>query len=221
MTAPNLTVAESDVVWAAYSAAEGIPEHAEPADRVGGCARCGHVTAEMTPVGQVISRRFTGYESWTNLAGRHLCQVCVWVYRHRTLRTHAHVVTRCPASVTLANRDLLRRVLSTPVPADVAVIIPLRPGRKHLLPDAQWGHLTVDETHLRWSEGDAARLTVMSRLRGLGFTEVMLRDDAPSYTVLHRVPADQWAIVFDDWERLGAWRHADPWWQVGIRASRV
>ena len=57
----------------------------------------------------------------------------------------------------------------------------------------------------------------MSRLRGLGFTEVMLRDDAPSYTVLHRVPADQWAIVFDDWERLGAWRHADPWWQVGIR----
>jgi hypothetical protein len=86
-------------VWAAYTAAVGIPEHAEPSDRVAGCARCGHATTVMTPVGQVISRRFTGFESWTNLAGRHLCQVCVWVYRNRPLRSEAHIVTRKPKAL--------------------------------------------------------------------------------------------------------------------------
>ncbi|WP_257226594.1 hypothetical protein [Rhodococcus opacus] len=221
MTASNLTAAASDVVWAAYAAAVRIPEHAVPVDRVAGCARCGLVTTVMTPVGQVISRRFTGLEHWTNLAGRHLCQVCVWVYRHRPLRTHAHVVTRRPGALTQGNRQLLRQVLSAPVSSDVAVIVPLRPGRKHLLPAAQWGHVTTDDSHLTWSESDAARLTVMSRLRRLGFTETMLSDEAPRYAILHRVPADQWAMVFDDWERLDAWRHADPWWQVRIHASRM
>ncbi|MFC9839760.1 hypothetical protein ACFVKB_39180 [Rhodococcus sp. NPDC127530] len=36
MTAPNLTAAESDVVWAAYTAAEGLQERTEPADRTAG-----------------------------------------------------------------------------------------------------------------------------------------------------------------------------------------
>ena len=122
-----------------YTAAVGIPEHTELSDRFAGCARCGHATTAMTPVGQVISRRFTGYESWTNLAGRHLCQVCVWVYRHRPLRSEVHIVTRSPATLQAANPSLLRQVLAAPVGADTLVIVPLRPGRKHLLPDARWG----------------------------------------------------------------------------------
>ncbi|WP_206032253.1 hypothetical protein [Rhodococcus sp. A14] len=144
MTAPKLTGAESDVVWTAYVAAVGVPEHAEPADRVAGCARCGHATREMTPVGQVISRRFTGFESWTDLAGRRLCAVCVWVYRNRPLRTDAHVITRSPATLRAANPALLHWVLSIPVGADTAAIVPLRPGRKHLLPDARWVHVSVN-----------------------------------------------------------------------------
>jgi hypothetical protein len=84
VTTPELIVAMRDVVWVAYTAAEGA---VELADRMAGCARCGHATAVMIPVGQVISRRFTGYESWTNLAGRCLGAVCV--YRGRPLRTGA------------------------------------------------------------------------------------------------------------------------------------
>ncbi|MCZ4590315.1 hypothetical protein O4328_43015 [Rhodococcus opacus] len=137
MTAPELTATDRDVVWAAYTAAEGAVDAIERADRASGCARCGHATTVMTPVGQVISRRFTGYESWTNLAGRRLCAVCVWVYRHRPLRTETHLVTRDPATLRTANSALLHQVLSTTVAADTAVIVPLRPGRKHLLPDAR------------------------------------------------------------------------------------
>ncbi|QYB00668.1 hypothetical protein I1A62_00645 (plasmid) [Rhodococcus sp. USK10] len=215
-----MTAAPSDVVWAAYTAAVGIPEHAEPADRVAGCARCGHATTVMIPVGQVISRRFTGFESWTNLAGRRLCQVCVWVYRRRPLRVDAHVVTRDPATIRAASPALLHQVLSTPINADTAVIVPLRPGRKHLLPDASWGQVTVDDAGLTWAAADADRLTVMRRLRGHGFTEMMLRQDTPAYPVLSRLPAEQWPQLLDDWHSLGVWRQAGPWFEVGLRASR-
>ncbi|SED97468.1 hypothetical protein [Rhodococcus koreensis] len=220
MTTPELAAAERDVVWAAYTAAEGAVDAIEPADRASGCARCGRATTEMTPVGQVISRRFTGFESWTNLAGRHLCRVCVWVYRNRALRADAHIITRDPATLTPADPALLHRVLSAPVGADTAVIVPLRPGRKHLLPDACWGRVTVDDAGLKWTAADADRLAVMRRLLGQGFSEVMLRQGTPAYPVLSRLPADEWPRVLDDWCRLGPWRQAGPWFEVGLRASR-
>ncbi|MDV7246387.1 MULTISPECIES: hypothetical protein [Rhodococcus] len=212
--------ADIDVVWAAYTAAVEPVDAASPDDRMTGCARCGRTTAVMSPVGQVISRRFTGFESWTNLSGRNLCQVCVWGYRHRPLRTDVHVVTRNPATLTSATPALLHRVLSTTVDADTAVIVPLRPGRKHLIPDARWGLVTVDDTRLPWQDHDAGRLAVLHRLRGHGFTETVLREDTPAYAVLRRIPADQWPQVFDDWNRLAPWRRAQPWWEVGIRATR-
>lgn len=158
MTTPELTAAERDVVWAAYTAAEGAVDAIEPEDRASGCARCNRTTAVMTPVGQVISRRFTGYESWTNLAGRRLCAVCVWVYRHKPLRSDPHIVTRDPATLRQATPALLHQVLSTPVAADTAVILPLRPGRKHLVPGARWGMVTVEDIQLTWTSADANRL---------------------------------------------------------------
>ncbi|MBC2644676.1 MULTISPECIES: hypothetical protein [unclassified Rhodococcus (in: high G+C Gram-positive bacteria)] len=211
-----------DVVWAAYTTAVGIPDVAgAPDTRAARCARCGLTTAVMSPGGQVVSRRFTGYESWTNLAGRRLCEVCVWGYRHRSLRTGAHIVTRGPVTLTPANPALLHQVLSTTIDPDTAVIVPLRPGRKHLLPDARWGTVTADDAQLSWTSADAHRLAVMRRLRGHGFTETMLGDDAPSYPVLSRVAADQWPQVFDDWNHLALWRQARPWFEVGLRATRI
>ncbi|EKT79057.1 hypothetical protein WSS_A29244 [Rhodococcus opacus M213] len=217
-----MTIAASiDVVWAAYTAAVGTPDVAgAPDSRAAGCARCGLTTAVMSPVGQVVSRRFTGYESWTNLAGRRLCAVCVWAYRQRPLRTETHIVTQKPPTLTPADSTLLHQVLSTTIDPGTAVIVPLRPGRKHLLPDARWGTVTVDDAQLSWTSADAHRLAVMRRLRAHGFTERMLGDDAPPYAVLRRLPADEWPQVFDDWPRLTSWRRADPWWEVGLRATR-
>ncbi|MDI9941303.1 MULTISPECIES: hypothetical protein [Rhodococcus] len=92
----------------------------------------------------------------------------------------------------MANPQLLLHVLSTTIRSDMAVVVPLRPGRKHLLPDARWGRITVDDTHLNWSESDTVRLAVMRRLRELGFTETMLRDEVPAYAVLCQLAADRW-----------------------------
>ncbi|QHE73549.1 hypothetical protein [Rhodococcus sp. WAY2] len=78
----------------------------------------------------------------------------------------------------------------------------------------------VEDILLSWQDHDAGRLVVLHRLRGHGFTEAMLRDDTPTYAVLRRIPSDQWPQVFDDWNRLASWRGAEPWWEVGIRATR-
>ncbi|MFC8936489.1 hypothetical protein ACFT1A_30835 [Rhodococcus sp. NPDC057135] len=80
-----------DVTAAAYTAAVGhlFSAHRSP----DGCARCAGSTETMTiPVGHVVSRRFTGYETWTNFPSRVLCEVCVWVYRHLPLRSCAHII---------------------------------------------------------------------------------------------------------------------------------
>lgn len=60
----------------------------------------------------------------------------------------------------------------------------------------------------------------MQRLRCHGFTEAMLREPTPNYSVLSRRAADDWPRVLDDWDRLGSWRQAQPWLEVGLRATR-
>ncbi|WP_458682613.1 hypothetical protein [Prescottella equi] len=92
-----------DVVWAAYKGGVTSDDDTSPivpAAAADGCARCGYRTPEMTPVGQVISKRFTGYSSWTNSAARTLCAACTWAYRTPALRSAAHLVTRGPATLT-------------------------------------------------------------------------------------------------------------------------
>lgn len=211
----------SDPLHVAYTAAVGAVARKAPTTRVQGCARCGMQTATMTPVGAVLSRRFTAYENWTNLAGRLLCEVCVWGYRHRPLRTTPHVVGRQPLSFQVADAGVLQKVLLSAVAAGVAVTVPLYPGRKHVLPEAQWGRVTVDDVPLTWLAADGDRLAVMVRLRERGFSEAELREPVPPYQQLRALGGHCWLEVFSDWEALAAWRSAHHWWEVGVRASRA
>lgn len=207
-----------DVVSAAYEAGTGIVPAKESAST--GCARCRRATAATTPVGDVVSRRFTGYESWLNPQGRGLCEVCVWAYRHPPLRREAHVIIRRPATLRTAPPAELRSVLSAPLTPDTAVTVPLTPGRKHLLPTARWGHVTADNIHLTWGTGDADRLGAMCALRAAGFSENELHRPAPSYATLRDLPHEHWPGIFEQWEQLMPWRAAPAWWEVGVRASR-
>ncbi|QHE73545.1 hypothetical protein GFS60_07205 (plasmid) [Rhodococcus sp. WAY2] len=232
-TVPAMTItAVIDVASAAYTVAEGLAEVTTPDDRVTGCARCGRHTVVMTPVGQVVSRRFTGYESWTNLACRYLCAVCVWVYRHRPLRTDAHIVTRDPVTLRPANPALLHQVLSTTIDADTAVIVPLRPGRKHLFPDARWGQVTVDFTDRRYIRTRRSSCATFGMSRGCLPTRV--RDVRHVQTETRRACGDasggrgppgsadrpaKWEAVVDD--RLAGGNGASRGGPVPARARRV
>lgn len=109
-----LEMKPSDVAHVAYAAVVGDPGAMDP-DPVAtgaGCARCGEQTPVMTPVGQVVSRRFTGYEGWGDPKSSRLCSVCVWLYRHRPLRHEAYVVTRDPAALLVASPATLRAILA-------------------------------------------------------------------------------------------------------------
>lgn len=209
----------TDVVAAAYAAftREQAPNPARTgADR---CARCGTPGDRMTAVNQVVSNRFTGYHSWVNPRSTVLCDPCNWAYRHRPLRTDIHLVRRGRPKLEMLTDSDLAAVLAAPVPADIAVIVPTRPGRKHLLPDAAWGHVTAADGHLTWGHHEVETLAKMTRLRIAGFTETDLTSAVPPFRTLQTIPPADVPVVLDDWATLDPWRTAPPWWTVGLRAS--
>ncbi|ULD38833.1 hypothetical protein [Rhodococcus qingshengii] len=115
----------------------------------------------------------------------------------------------------------LTQLLSAPLPHDIAVIVPSRMGRKHIFSDAQWGHIAVDDAQIPWTARDVVTLAAVLRLRQAGFSERDLRDPAPDYTVLRKLPSAQWHAVFDDWRAVDGWRTAPPWWAVAMRSATV
>lgn len=209
-----------DVLTTAWTAA-GEPDAVPDADaHTGDCARCGTQSTRLTATRRVVSRVFTGVDGWHNLSGPGLCPPCTWGYRTPELRTTSHVVSTSPELRPLAAGQL-EVLLSTPTPSYLAVIVPLRPGRKHLLPEASWGRVTVDDAQLPWGLGDTMRLAAMRRLRNLGFGSRMLTEPAPPWHVLRRIPRAHWPAILTDWPALDPWRRRRPWFDLAAHATKT
>lgn len=211
-----------DVLTTAYRAAQPTtapppgPSDDSPTDAT--CARCGQPTHDRIRTTNVISKLFTAFDSWADPTSRYLCPVCSWGYRHPPLREGPHHVTK--GTLTALNRPGVVDVLSSGrLPNEHALVVPLRPGRKHLLPEATWGQVTTDHAQLTWTADDALRLTVLARLRGRGFGSRLLTQQAPAYHVLARLPRRQHAAVLDDWDALQPWRTRTPWLDLAIYAT--
>jgi hypothetical protein len=168
----------------------------------------------------VVSRVFTAFDDWHNPSASGLCPACTWGYRAPGLRSRAHLVTEAPQLRQLTHRGL-QQLLAAAVPAHVALIVPLRPGRKHLVPEARWGRVTVEDTQLSWGAADATRLAVVRRLRAAGFGPRMLTDPAPSWSVLRHLPPADRADTLRDWAALDGWRRRRPWLEVALHATTV
>lgn len=185
------------------------------------CARCAG-PGPLTPVRDVVSKVFTAYDGWTRPGGSGgLCPVCAWGYATTALRSSITLVTRQPAAAAACTRERARDLLLTGALApDRALVVPLRPGRKHLLPDARWGRIALDDAHVGWSELDARRLATVVQLREQGFGTRMLRAPTPPYAVLRLLPAGTWAHVLDAWSHLEPWRtDANPWLEVALHLT--
>ena len=102
-------------------------------------------------------------------------------------------------------------VLSAPLTTRSAVVLPLHRNRKHVLPEARWGRLCVDDATLNWTAGDADRLQAMTRLRALGFSTTAMTRPAPPFTVLRQLPTSTYAAVITWWDELRPWRPNTPW----------
>ena len=206
-----------DVVRAAFAAA-GRPESADASDGPAGCARCGLAVHTSVPVTATVSRTFTGFDGWVEPRGARLCVACGWMYRLPSLRSSMHLVTQHP-DLEILSPEQLGEILTRAVPTHWAVVVPLRPGRKHVLPHAQWGRVAVDDVALRWGEHETVALAAMRRLRASGFRVRALLKPYPDATDLQGVSRSEWAAVIEDWWRLTEWRRAPLWWAVGVRAT--
>jgi hypothetical protein len=105
----------------------------------------------------------------------------------------------------------------TSVGTDTAVVVPLRPGRKHLLPDARWDTATVDDAQLIWTSVDAHRLAVMRRLRAHGFSESMLCDDSPAYLAGLPPTSGRRSSATGTTSLVAS---GAAWFEIGLRATR-
>lgn len=205
-----------DVLTTAWVAA-GQPWVPDPGGR-GTCARCGNSGTDLAATREVVSRVFTGYDGWVDPSGPGLCPACAWGYRTRALRTAAHMVIAHPLLLQQLSPVRLGDLLTEPLSPQVAVVVPLRPGRKHLFPAAVWGRVTVEDACLPWTGADATRLGVMRRLRALGFRPRMLTEPAPAWSVLRRLPRTWWSQVGADWDLLEPWRTRRPWFDLAAHA---
>lgn len=206
-----------DVLTAAWQASE--QPQVVPAQLHGPCARCGRQNVALVRTRAVVSKAFTGYDSWRDPCGAGLCPTCTWGYRTPQLRAAPHQVTARPTAMQRLEPHQLAAALAAALPADTAVIVPLRPGRKHLLPTAVWGRVTVEDAHLPWGADDATRLSAMHRLRALGFGSRMLAGPAPVWSVLRRLPRHWYGRVQHDWAVLEPWRDRPLWFELGVQAS--
>ncbi len=121
----------SDLVTLAWNNA-GQPAPTTAATQTGECARCGAAT-DLVRVTQAVSKKFTSYGSWLNPRSRAgLCPACVWIYRTPELRSENHRLT--PTTLTAPSKEDVHRELSAGVLAcDVALVVPIRPGRNTCL----------------------------------------------------------------------------------------
>lgn len=204
-----------NVLTAAY-AASGTP--APTPDLAGRCARCGTHSDQLTRTTQVVSKLFTAFDGWQDPTGRGICPPCAWAHTAPQLRQHPHLVT-AGALEQLTRPALEQLLLAGPLTGRQALVVPLRPGRKHLLPEATWGHVTTDAARLPWTAGDVTRLEAVLRLRAAGFGSRMLAADAPPWPVFSRIAPDLWTQVLTDWEALAPWRTRRPWLDLALHAT--
>lgn len=167
------------------------------------------------PSRQVISRRFTAYDDWIQPGGE-LCQVCAWGLAGTGLRSSILQISL--SQLRELDGSTLADLLGRPVDENTAVILPLRPGRKHLLPSARWGHVVVDDVAVRWGGAEVVLRAEMAWLRARGLSVSMIYDGNPDAGILRRVPTDELPDVLESLERVRHWRRS-PQWQIAVRAS--
>lgn len=205
-----------DVLTAAWSAAAPATDDDTTPER---CARCSTPGAAF-PARSVVSKTFTSYASWANPSGSRICARCAWGYQTPKLRLNPHLVTGQPSLTELTRPAVAALLAGGHLDPTTALIVPLRPGRKHLMPEAGWGRITLDDVQLPWTDHDAARLNIVVALRRLGFGSRMLAAAAPPWLVLRRLPATSWAHVMDSWLQLQPWRvPASPWLALALHAT--
>lgn len=197
-----------DVAWQAI----GRPQVDAPSDS-GRCARCGQ-EAPLVATSQAVSKHYRGWDGWVDPCGSGVCLGCLWSFRTPLLRSVAHWIHRDPHMLVAVSPEELTARLSQGLGGSDALLLPLQPGRRHLIQLAQWGTITTDDGPLQWTGEDARRLVAYHRLRCLGFRHSQLAAATPVWQALLGLSNEQVAQVLRWWPELDAWRANPAWLRV-------
>lgn len=208
-----------DVVATAWRAA-GSPRLSVETKHEAICAGCGASDGTIA-VADVVSDRFTAYDTWIYPASPALCPACAWAYRTAELRTSNFLVElRTPALTRCSRSDVATILAAGRLAGHHALTVPLRPGRQHLLPLARWGCVATNHATIPWSDDDARRLRTVQHLREIGFTSSDLAAPAPPWRTLSRQPRDIWTAIIAQWQELEPWRIRDsPWLELASHVT--
>lgn len=200
-----------DPVHAAWGAHH--PQAALPPGR--DCARCA-AAGGIAPVRTVVSKKFTAWDTWADPNASSLCEACSWGYRTPSLRADTLEVT--PTSCRpLSPAGLYELLTRGPLPAGTLVSLPLRAGRRHVLPTAEFGRVCLDGTNITWSEGDTRRLRLVHQLRHAGVPWNAFTEPAPPWRAVTR--SDDPTRLLHSWEQLTPWRENGLWLQAALAAT--
>ena len=215
----GVRTSETDLTWDPVHAAWRAHHPEDHLDEGVPCARCS-TPAGAVKVGEVVSRKFTAWDTWADTAGTHLCQPCTWGYRTAQLRSSVYLVTWHRIAPTAQALDTagLRQVLAAGgLGSQAALSLPLRAGRKHVLPVARFGQVCVDGANITWSKGDARRLLLVERLRDAGIPARAFYDPVPPWRALHG--CEDPLEMLTDWQELGTWRQGRLWLEAALAAT--
>lgn len=204
---PRLT---SDVVRVAWRAV-GAPL-IEPLSDARECARCGDHGPVTTR--KVVSDTFTAFDGWKRPGTSGVCSACGWAYTTPQLRAVPFLVDRASSTLRELGGLQLAAVLTCgPLEVGQAVTVPARAGRKHVLPAARWGMVTVDDLPLPWSATDAQRMTsALTLIQEYSAKPTTLIEATPPYRWLASHPVRDWPRLQQLWGELHPWRtDPSPW----------
>lgn len=211
-------LAHQDPAHAAWAASGSPEDHAGA--RTGRCARCLQEGSNHVSVTAVAGENFTGFSDWLGSPAGGLCASCAWVYRTPALRNTAHLITADPPSLKPLNpADLYACLLAGAPTTEEAITVPLRPGRKHVLPAAQWGLVAVDDVVIQWTSIDGHRLQLLAELRERGATSVQLRESTPPWSLIKNSTPPHRSVLLATWAALEPWRNRGPWMDLALLAT--
>lgn len=206
-----------DPLWVLWQAMDRPVPSGAPQNKQGYCSRCGAFDEAASRVKVVVSDKFTGWDDYTQHSDPIWCTACTWGHTESRVRTRAWCIGG--GRTIQADASMLAEVLSGPIPALVAVVVP-QSRHKHLLPAARWGVVTTDDRHLVWEHEEARLFGVVRWLRGLGFGEAALLEPTPRFEQLTRQKGGTMALVMTRWEDLAVWRRDPAYLKVACLASR-
>jgi len=141
------------------------------------CSHCLDNDVICTPMKDVLSHSFTGWDNLRFQDFKNLCLPCAWSYQNPEVKKLRLLIWRNSEEIIKLPSDQGLTLLKES-PEQVSAIFAIN-GQKQLLPLAKWGTFIFDNRSFQWGTYHSDLLRAVSVVKSFGLTEKSLWNDAP------------------------------------------